>query len=36
MSDGSIKVEDSFIREMVRVGDSRMHPVGAFLGGVAS
>ena len=30
------KIPDSFVREMIRVGDSKLHTVSAFLGGVAS
>ncbi len=36
MSDGSVNVEDSYIREILRGNDSKIHTVSAFLGGVAS
>lgn len=36
MSDGSIQIKDSFVNEMVRYSDSKIHTVSAFLGGVAS
>ncbi len=34
--DDSVKIEDKYIREMIRYGDSKLHAVSAFLGGVAS
>jgi len=34
--DDSIKIEDKYVREMVRYTDAKLHPVSAFLGGVAS
>jgi NEDD8-activating enzyme E1 regulatory subunit len=36
MDDGSMKIEDKYIQEMIRFGDSKLHNVSAFLGGVAS
>jgi len=36
MSDGSIKVEDKYVNEMIRFGDSKLHNVSALLGGIAS
>ena len=36
MDDGSIKLEDKYIKEMIRFGDSKLHNISAFLGGVAS
>ena len=32
----SVKVEDKYVREMIRFSDAKLHTVGAFLGGVAS
>jgi amyloid beta precursor protein binding protein 1 len=31
-----VKVEDKYVKEMLRFSDSKLHTVGAFLGGVAS
>eukprot|EP00347_Sterkiella_histriomuscorum_P009093 403342543 len=36
MSDGSLRIEDKYIKEIVRYSDSKIHTVAAFLGGVAS
>jgi amyloid beta precursor protein binding protein 1 len=36
MSDGSIKVEDKYVNEMIRFGHSKLHNVSALLGGIAS
>jgi hypothetical protein len=36
MDDGSMKIEDKYVQEMIRFGDSKLHNVSAFLGGVAS
>ena len=36
MDDGSFKLEDKYVKEMIRFGDSKLHNVSAFLGGVAS
>jgi amyloid beta precursor protein binding protein 1 len=36
MSDGTINIQDSYLREMCRYSDSKIHSVAAFLGGVAS
>lgn len=36
MSDGSIKIDDKYVKEMIRYSDSKLHTVAAFLGGVAS
>jgi len=32
----SVKIEDKYVHEMIRFSDSKLHTVGAFLGGVAS
>jgi hypothetical protein len=34
--DDSVKLDDKYIKEIVRYSDSKVHTVGAFLGGVAS
>ena len=34
--DESIKVQDKYVREMLRFSDAQLHTVSAFLGGVAS
>jgi amyloid beta precursor protein binding protein 1 len=34
--DDSIKLDDKYIKEIVRFSDSKLHSVSAFLGGVAS
>jgi hypothetical protein len=36
MDDGSMKIEDKYVHEIIRFGDSKLHNVSAFLGGVAS
>lgn len=35
-NDESIKVDDRYVREILRFSDSKIHSVSAFLGGVAS
>jgi NEDD8-activating enzyme E1 regulatory subunit len=34
--DGSISVSEKYLKEVLRFADSKLHTVGAFLGGVAS
>lgn len=34
--DDSVKLDENLLKEMVRFSDSKLHNVGAFLGGVAS
>jgi amyloid beta precursor protein binding protein 1 len=34
--DGSMTLNDKYVRELIRFSDSKLHTVGAFLGGVAS
>ena len=36
MDDGSLNLEDKYVKEMIRFGDSKLHKISAFLGGVAS
>jgi amyloid beta precursor protein binding protein 1 len=34
--DDTIKLDDKYVKEMLRFSDSKVHTVAAFLGGVAS
>ncbi|CDW84911.1 nedd8-activating enzyme e1 regulatory subunit [Stylonychia lemnae] len=34
--DGSAKIDDKYIREIIRFSDSQLHVISAFLGGIAS
>lgn len=34
--DESIKLDEKYVNELTRFGDSKLHNVGAFLGGIAS
>lgn len=34
--DGSINMDLKYIKEMLRFSDSKLHNIGAFLGGVAA
>ena len=36
MADGTIHIKDTYIKEMMRYADSKIHSVAAFIGGVAS
>ncbi len=36
MDDDAQKIEDKYISEIIRFGDSKLHNVSALLGGIAS